>query len=167
MPLLPGEATLGVLGGGQLGRMFVHAAQALGYRCVVLDPDAASPAGAGDDRPQAAAFGLLGIGEHLVGHAVGGNHPRLERHAELGENVGGVLHGLPVTAGAHDHADDGGDVGSGGAAHGSVLDLSNRETLNCRRAASDAVLAVPGVRRLPSGRRGPPAARLLPSLPPP
>ncbi|MDH0865450.1 5-(carboxyamino)imidazole ribonucleotide synthase [Mitsuaria sp. GD03876] len=46
MPLLPGDATLGVLGGGQLGRMFVHAAQALGYRCVVLDPDAASPAGA-------------------------------------------------------------------------------------------------------------------------
>jgi hypothetical protein len=36
---------LGVLGGGQLGRMFVHAAQALGYRCIVLDPDAISPAG--------------------------------------------------------------------------------------------------------------------------
>ncbi|WP_343638079.1 5-(carboxyamino)imidazole ribonucleotide synthase [Roseateles sp.] len=46
LPLLPGHATLGVLGGGQLGRMFVHAAQALGYRCVVLDPDASSPAGA-------------------------------------------------------------------------------------------------------------------------
>jgi len=43
--LLPGAATLGVLGGGQLGRMFVHAAQAMGYRCIVLDPDAASPAG--------------------------------------------------------------------------------------------------------------------------
>ena len=43
--LLPG-ATLGVLGGGQLGRMFVHAAQSLGYRTVVLDPDADSPAGA-------------------------------------------------------------------------------------------------------------------------
>jgi len=38
-------ATLGVLGGGQLGRMFVHAAQRLGYRAIVLDPDAASPAG--------------------------------------------------------------------------------------------------------------------------
>jgi 5-(carboxyamino)imidazole ribonucleotide synthase len=38
-------ATLGVLGGGQLGRMFVHAAQRLGYRTAVLDPDAASPAG--------------------------------------------------------------------------------------------------------------------------
>ncbi|MCZ8076822.1 MAG: ATP-grasp domain-containing protein, partial [Paucibacter sp.] len=44
-PLLPGEATLGVMGGGQLGRMFVHAAQSLGYRTVVLDPDADSPAG--------------------------------------------------------------------------------------------------------------------------
>jgi 5-(carboxyamino)imidazole ribonucleotide synthase len=36
---------LGVMGGGQLARMFVHAAQALGYRTAVLDPDAASPAG--------------------------------------------------------------------------------------------------------------------------
>lgn len=50
-PILPGlgadgrPATLGVLGGGQLGRMFVHAAQALGYETVVLDPDRASPAG--------------------------------------------------------------------------------------------------------------------------
>jgi 5-(carboxyamino)imidazole ribonucleotide synthase len=38
-------ATLGVMGGGQLGRMFVHAAQTMGYFTVVLDPDAASPAG--------------------------------------------------------------------------------------------------------------------------
>jgi 5-(carboxyamino)imidazole ribonucleotide synthase len=38
-------ATLGVMGGGQLGRMFVHAAQAMGYFTAVLDPDAASPAG--------------------------------------------------------------------------------------------------------------------------
>jgi 5-(carboxyamino)imidazole ribonucleotide synthase len=43
--LLPGAA-LGVLGGGQLGRMWAHAAQRMGYRCVVLDPDAQSPAGA-------------------------------------------------------------------------------------------------------------------------
>ena len=42
--IAPG-ATLGVLGGGQLGRMFVHAAQRLGYRTIVLDPDPASPAG--------------------------------------------------------------------------------------------------------------------------
>jgi 5-(carboxyamino)imidazole ribonucleotide synthase len=37
---------LGVLGGGQLGRMFVHAAQVQGYAVTVLEPDAASPAGA-------------------------------------------------------------------------------------------------------------------------
>ncbi len=42
--ILPG-ATLGVLGGGQLGRMFVHAAQAMGYRTAVLDADPTSPAG--------------------------------------------------------------------------------------------------------------------------
>ncbi|MEO8858553.1 MAG: 5-(carboxyamino)imidazole ribonucleotide synthase [Burkholderiaceae bacterium] len=36
---------LGVMGGGQLGRMFVHAAQRMGYATAVLDPDAASPAG--------------------------------------------------------------------------------------------------------------------------
>lgn len=44
-PVIAPGATLGVLGGGQLGRMFVHAAQRLGYRCVVLDPDPESPAG--------------------------------------------------------------------------------------------------------------------------
>lgn len=43
-PLLPGS-TLGVLGGGQLGRMFVHQAQAMGYGTVVLDADPGSPAG--------------------------------------------------------------------------------------------------------------------------
>lgn len=44
-PLLPG-ATLGVIGGGQLGRMFVHAAQQLGYSTAVLDAETPSPAGA-------------------------------------------------------------------------------------------------------------------------
>ena len=42
--ILPG-ATLGVMGGGQLARMFVHAAQRLGYFTAVLDPDPQSPAG--------------------------------------------------------------------------------------------------------------------------
>ncbi|MFM9900843.1 MAG: 5-(carboxyamino)imidazole ribonucleotide synthase [Polaromonas sp.] len=51
-PIFPGSvdaagqpATLGVMGGGQLGRMFVHAAQRLGYNTCVLEPDANSPAG--------------------------------------------------------------------------------------------------------------------------
>jgi len=41
----PEPLTLGVMGGGQLGRMFVHAAQTMGYFTAVLDPDAQSPAG--------------------------------------------------------------------------------------------------------------------------
>ncbi len=51
-PVLPGQvmasgqmATLGVMGGGQLGRMFVQAAQEMGYFTAVLDADPASPAG--------------------------------------------------------------------------------------------------------------------------
>ncbi len=43
LPLLPG-ATVGVVGGGQLGRCFVIAARQLGYHCCVLDPDASAPA---------------------------------------------------------------------------------------------------------------------------
>lgn len=42
--ILPG-ATLGMLGGGQLGRMFTVAARTMGYRVMVLDPDPLSPAG--------------------------------------------------------------------------------------------------------------------------
>ncbi len=44
-PILPGQ-WLGMIGGGQLGRMFCHAAQDLGYKVAVLDPDTRSPAGA-------------------------------------------------------------------------------------------------------------------------
>lgn len=47
---------LGVLGGGQLGRMFVHAAQVHGYAVTVLEPDAASPAGAAADEHLLAAY---------------------------------------------------------------------------------------------------------------
>jgi 5-(carboxyamino)imidazole ribonucleotide synthase len=53
--ILP-PATLGMLGGGQLGRFFVVAAHELGYRVVVLDPDAQSPAGRIADRHLVAAY---------------------------------------------------------------------------------------------------------------
>jgi 5-(carboxyamino)imidazole ribonucleotide synthase len=49
-PPLPPGSWLGLLGGGQLGRMFCHAAQSLGYRVCVLDPGADSPAGAVAER---------------------------------------------------------------------------------------------------------------------
>jgi 5-(carboxyamino)imidazole ribonucleotide synthase len=53
--ILPG-ASLGVLGGGQLGRMFTMRAREMGYRVVVLEPDPASPAGAVADRHLRAAY---------------------------------------------------------------------------------------------------------------
>jgi 5-(carboxyamino)imidazole ribonucleotide synthase len=53
--ILP-PATLGVLGGGQLGRYFVIAAQQMGYRVVVLDPDENSVAGRIADTHLVAAY---------------------------------------------------------------------------------------------------------------
>ncbi len=41
--ILPGN-TLGLLGGGQLGRMFTAAARTMGYEVIVLDPDPLGPA---------------------------------------------------------------------------------------------------------------------------
>jgi 5-(carboxyamino)imidazole ribonucleotide synthase len=49
-------ATLGMLGGGQLGRFFVIAAHEMGYKVVVLDPDPHSPAGLIADEHLIAAF---------------------------------------------------------------------------------------------------------------
>ena len=45
-----------MVGGGQLGRMFCFAAQAMGYRVAVLDPDENSPAGSVADRHLRAAY---------------------------------------------------------------------------------------------------------------
>jgi 5-(carboxyamino)imidazole ribonucleotide synthase len=41
---LPPNATIGIIGGGQLGRMSALAAARLGYRCHILTPEADSPA---------------------------------------------------------------------------------------------------------------------------
>lgn len=51
-PVLP-PATIGMLGGGQLGRYALMAATTMGYRTIVLDPDPSAPAG-------------VIAGEHLV-----------------------------------------------------------------------------------------------------
>ncbi len=53
--ILPG-ATLGVLGSGQLGRMFGIAARRLGYRLHVYSPDSGSPAGQVADREFSARY---------------------------------------------------------------------------------------------------------------
>lgn len=54
-PILPGS-TIGILGGGQLGRMVTLAARTLGYHVIVLDPNASCAAGPVADRVIAAPF---------------------------------------------------------------------------------------------------------------
>lgn len=44
MAALPPNATIGIIGGGQLGRMSAMAAAELGYRCHILTPEHDSPA---------------------------------------------------------------------------------------------------------------------------
>ncbi len=47
---------LGVMGGGQLGRMFAHAAQAMGYKVAVLEPAKDCPAGHAADHLLSAGY---------------------------------------------------------------------------------------------------------------
>lgn len=53
--ILPG-ATLGILGGGQLGQMFILAARRMGYPVWVLDPDPDCPAAGVADQHLCAAY---------------------------------------------------------------------------------------------------------------
>ena len=43
-PVLAPDATIGILGGGQLGRMLALAAAKLGLKCHIMSPDPQSPA---------------------------------------------------------------------------------------------------------------------------
>ncbi len=58
-PISP-PATIGILGGGQLGRMLALAARAMGYRVAVLDPDPDCPAAAVTDRMVVAGYDDVG-----------------------------------------------------------------------------------------------------------
>src|SRR4051812_50123063 len=79
-PIAP-PAVIGILGGGQLGRMLAMAARAMGYRVAVLDPDASCPAAAvadevvvgGDDDAGAARRlgGMRGLMTYELGHGGG------------------------------------------------------------------------------------------------
>ncbi len=104
--LLPGAldaqgrpVTLGVLGGGQLGRMFVHAAQAMGYATIVLDPDPTSPAGvAADHHVQADYLDEQGLAQLL------------QRSSAITTEFENVPAGALYTLGAHRRVAPGGDA---------------------------------------------------------
>lgn len=61
----PGQ-WLGMLGGGQLARMFCHAAQRMGYQVAILDPDPSSPAGAAANKHLCAAYDGLSALQELA-----------------------------------------------------------------------------------------------------
>ena len=58
--LAPG-ARIGILGGGQLGRMLAMAAARLGYPCHIYDPGAAPPAGQVAERVTTAANTTIAV----------------------------------------------------------------------------------------------------------
>jgi len=64
-PMLPG-ATLGVMGGGQLGRMMALAARRMGYRLVVLDPSPRCPTAQVADGFVVGALDDLDSARHLA-----------------------------------------------------------------------------------------------------
>ena len=64
-PIAP-PATIGILGGGQLGRMLAQAAREMGYRIVVLDPDPDCPAAALADRMVIGAYDDVGAALRLA-----------------------------------------------------------------------------------------------------
>jgi len=65
-PVLPGAA-LGVLGGGQLGRMFAIAARRMGYRVHTFSPEDDSPAGQVSDRQVRASYDDLDAVRRFAG----------------------------------------------------------------------------------------------------
>ncbi len=64
-PIAP-PATIGLLGGGQLGRMLALAARAMGYRIAVLDPDPDCPTASLADRTIIAGYDDVGAALRLA-----------------------------------------------------------------------------------------------------
>ncbi len=96
-PIEP-PATIGILGGGQLGRMLGFAARALGYRVRVLDPDPACPAAAVADEVVLGAYDDVSAALRLAAAADVVTYELEHVDAELVERVGEVV---AVRPGSH------------------------------------------------------------------
>lgn len=96
-PILPG-ATLGVFGGGQLGRMFVHAAQRMGYRVHVYSTHQGSPAGRAADKEY---VGRLGDLRSVASFALSVDAATLEFENVPTESIKTAERHTPVRPGSH------------------------------------------------------------------
>jgi len=65
-PAIHPPATIGILGGGQLGRMVALAAREMGYRIAVLDPDPECPAAAVANRVEVGSYADLDAARRLA-----------------------------------------------------------------------------------------------------
>lgn len=96
-PLKPG-ATLGVFGGGQLGRMFTHAAQRMGYRVHVFTPHRGSPAGQVAEHEH---VGLLSDQRSVASFALSVDAATLEFENVPTESIAVAERHTPVRPGSH------------------------------------------------------------------
>ncbi|TWT99821.1 N5-carboxyaminoimidazole ribonucleotide synthase [Botrimarina colliarenosi] len=96
-PLRPG-ATLGVFGGGQLGRMFTHAAQRMGYRVHVFTPHRGSPAGLVAEHEH---VGLLSDLRSVASFALSVDAATLEFENVPTESIAVAERHTPVRPGSH------------------------------------------------------------------
>ncbi len=95
--LEPG-ATLGVFGGGQLGRMFTHAAQRMGYRVHVFTPHRGSPAGMVAEHEH---VGLLSDLRSVASFALSVDAATLEFENVPTESIAAAERHTPVRPGSH------------------------------------------------------------------
>jgi len=96
---IPPAATIGILGGGQLGRMLGFAARSMGYRVAVLDPDPDCPAAAIADRVVVGAYDDAGAAAELARGAAVVTYELEHIAAALIDAVEAA--GVPVRPGAH------------------------------------------------------------------
>ena len=91
LPTATPSAVLGVMGGGQLGRMFAHAAQAMGYQVAVLEPSQVSPAGQVAERLISRAYtdpeGLAELAQQCVAITTEFENVPADSMAWLGERT--------------------------------------------------------------------------------
>jgi 5-(carboxyamino)imidazole ribonucleotide synthase len=96
---IPPGSTIGILGGGQLGRMLGFAARAMGYRVAVLDPDSDCPAAAVADRVVTAAYDSVAGAVELAHGAAVVTYELEHVDAALVDAVEAA--GVPVRPGGH------------------------------------------------------------------
>ncbi|MEO1495909.1 MAG: 5-(carboxyamino)imidazole ribonucleotide synthase [Planctomycetota bacterium] len=96
-PLPPGS-TLGVFGGGQLGRMFTHAAQRMGYRVHVFSTHRDSPAGQAADQEH---VGSLADPRSVASFALGCDAASLEFENVPTASIAVAEQHTPIRPGSH------------------------------------------------------------------